>query len=117
MKGKVLSYYKVFHHERFSKQIVLLSALLTPEKSHEMIANDGKNNGSVLTGKGSFYSHTNHFSRRPLDDLSNYHHPSPGFDGKGTSTSLITLVPSSSTTSLASKQRHLQKTGSVLRWL
>jgi len=77
-----------------------------------MAGNDCKNNGSVLTGKGSFYSHTNHLSRRPTEEVSSFHH-SPG--AKGTSMSLITLVPSSSTISLTNKQRNLQKTGSVSR--
>jgi len=86
---------------------------LSPEMPSEMIGNDCKNNGSVLTGKGSFYAHTNQLSSRPIEDISNYQQSSPG--AKGTSMSLITLVPSSSTTSSTTKHRNLQKTGSVSR--
>jgi hypothetical protein len=83
-----------------------------------------KNNGAVKTGAGADYTHLNNFvsSGSNAPPQQHHHHhthhgsqkPSPDVDNRA-SISMLTLVPSSSTTSLVNEAKQIHKTGKLNR--
>ncbi len=78
-----------------------------------------KNNGAVKTGAGADYTHLNNFVSSSSNAPQHQHHhhthqgsqkPSPDVDNRA-SISMLTLVPSSSTTSLINETKQIHKAG------
>ena len=78
-----------------------------PEDKLKQVKHVVKNNGAVTSGMGaeSIYSHLNNYIKQTPPQVQ----ASPDVDGKATS--MLTLIPSSSTTSLANDLRQLHKAG------
>ena len=84
---------------------------LNSEDKLKSIKNAVKNNGTVTSGMGgeSIYSHLNNYIKHSAGPALPPTQPSPDVDGKATS--MLTLVPSSSTNSLANDLKQLHKAG------
>ena len=67
-----------------------------------------KNNGTVLTGINSHFGNPQH-----VPTIKQVLHPQAS-PGVGASTSMLTLVPSSSTNSLTHENKNLHKAGAIL---